>query len=164
MNCYLFNRVHIASFRWALPICKYFPQCCTKCPNICCYWTTSKIKIRVKLCWNPVDTAKLLKLYYKSVKFKDISTSVECLEKIWEDNDRTIRWRKWRWWWWWWWWRWQQWWQRSQRIRNPIYYQRFIYHFSSKTYFFCLILKTKIWNEYLNFKSCQLLRDCFKIG
>lgn len=127
---YLFNRVHIASFRWALSICKYFPEGSTKCPNICCHWTPSKIKIRVKLCWNPVDTAKSLKLYYKSVKFKDIFTSVECLEKIRQDNDRTIRWWKWQRWWWWW----QQWWQWSQWIRNPIYYQRFIYHFSSNIF------------------------------
>lgn len=33
-----------------------------------------------------MDAAKSLKLYYKSVTFKDISTSVECLEKIRHDN------------------------------------------------------------------------------
>lgn len=66
---YLFYFLHIASFWWALSICKYFPQGGTKCPNISCHGATSKIKIRVTFCWNPVDTVKSFKyITYLSVE------------------------------------------------------------------------------------------------
>jgi hypothetical protein len=86
---YLFHRVHIASFWWTLSIRKYFPQSGTKCPNICCYRMMSIIKIRVTLCWNPVDTAKSFKIILKTclLKPKGIYIFVECLDKIQKANE-----------------------------------------------------------------------------
>lgn len=92
-NCkkhkYLFYFLHIASFRWALSICEYFPQGGTKCPNISCHGTMGKIKIRVAFRGNPVNTVKSFK-YITNVSVETQKTYPYLWNNL-QKYDRTMR-------------------------------------------------------------------------